>query len=607
MKRFIAILVSLMILVSFAACSTGGELSESETTGTVTQGQTTKAVTTTAATTTTTAETTTKIENPLAEKITINWLVGTYSSHLYEEGRWDEVELEEKFNVDLNMWNILVDSKNMEQVQMMLAAGDVPDYGFYYTTGQYLYEQGLSRTVPLDMIKQHYPSYYKALEKDPLGFHFNKLEDKDEYYALTIFTCLASHTGHVPLWRLDWLQDLGYELDNLVPMDSAVKDEWDNKLFFSTTKFTIDEVKDIMRGFTEDDPDGNGVDDTYGSAFSNTWYDGYMTYLNFGFDKDANHIYKDPVTSDYVPYYAFSPYKESLKFVLEMLDAGYMRRLPGEQAYLNELKQTWATGKTGYMNTLAGGRLLGYTPDVNDYPPASILTIDPEATFVVTDVPGENGKFRPYSTYNWGPYMYPIGINVDDTKLVRLFQLLEYSYFGENWLRYKWGIENVHYTWSGEPLNSPIILTDPTKIPAKYAGKGTTSFGQFGNGNFISDNKVYNSFDAFFVQFIDYWNEQHKGGYKADDLWVRPAKYYANFTMPNDIYKTFTDLKNETQAQINTVHSDFAGKVLSGQIANIDSEWEQYITQIYAAGLDDWVEIWNDDEVKTFEYYSSIK
>ncbi len=608
-KKAIAIVLTFAFLFSFVACAsqTEQEPGNTDVTTTTAAAQTTKATTTAKAETTTKA-TETQIVNPFAEKMEINWLTGIYSSHLYEEGRWDELELEEKFNVDLKLWNVQIDSNNMDQVKMMLAAGDVPDYGFYYTTGRYLYEQGLGRTVPLNLIKQYYPSYYKRLMEDPIGLQHNRVEDKeDEFYGLTSFTCMATHTGHVPIWRLDWLEDLGFRLDNLTPMDSIANDEWDNKLFYSSTRFSIDDVKEILRAFTEDDPDGNGVDDTYGSGFSNTWYDGYISYCMFGYDINGDHFYKDPVTGDYVPFYAYTPYKEVHKYLLEMLDKGYMRWVPGEVSYDKELKAIWATGKTGYMNALSGPRVLGYNADVNEWPPASILAADPQATFVVTPVAGENGKYRPYWTFNWSEsYTYPIGINCSDEKLARIFQIIEYSYFGDDWLRYKWGIEGVHYKWAGEPFNSPIIMSDATKIPAKYAGKGTTAFGHFGNLNFVSDNKVYFSFDAFTIQFIDFWNKYNDEGYYSDKLWIRPDKFYSSFTMTPELFEEFKTLRNDTQTQINTVRNDFTKKIWAGQVANIDSEWEQYIEQIYAAGLDRWVEIWNSDEVKTYQYFNSL-
>ncbi|HBN84172.1 MAG TPA: hypothetical protein DDZ89_10035, partial [Clostridiales bacterium] len=145
MKRIIAILLVGAVVFSFAACTKTEDSQQSDIT-TTTQpqtSQTTKApqVTTTKPPETTTSAQTTVITNPFAEKMEISWLCGTYTSHLYEEGRWDEVELEERFNVELDLWNILIHSGQMEQVEMMLAAGDVPDFGFYYKDGFALYEQ----------------------------------------------------------------------------------------------------------------------------------------------------------------------------------------------------------------------------------------------------------------------------------------------------------------------------------------------------------------------------------------------------------------------------------------------------------------------------------
>jgi putative aldouronate transport system substrate-binding protein len=606
-KVFVAILI-VTLLVSFAACQKQ-ETAPDGTSVTTTAATTTKGVTTAkqAETTTTTAPAKTEIENPFAEKMVITWLTGIYTSHLYEEGRWDELELEEMFNVDIKLWNIMIDSSNMEQVQMMLAAGDAPDYGFYYTTGRYMVENGLGRTVPLSMIQQYYPSYYKQLVADPIGFLHNRVEDKeDEYYGLTSFTCMAHNTGHVPMFRLDWLENLGYQMDNLVPMTSVAYDDMDNVLYFSDTKFSIDELRELMRAFTEDDPDGNGIDDTHGAMYTDTWYDVYTSYGMFGFDQDGNHFYRDPVTGDYVPYYAYTKYKENLQYVTEMLEKGYYVRNPNLEPYLNELKATWATGKTGYMCMLSASRILGYT-DMYEWPPASVCQKDPDAKFVVTPVPGEDGKFRPYWTFNWSEgYTYPIGYNCDDAKLARLFQILEYAYFGENWLRYKWGIEGIHYKWTGEPFASPIVMTPAEQIPPQYAGKNQIGVGHFGNINFVSDNKVYFSFDAFNNQFIDYWNIYNPGGYKSDNLWIRPDKYYSAFTMPDELFDEFKTLRDETSSSINTVHSDFRRKAFAGQISNFDAEWTQYIEQIYAAGLQQWVDIWNRDEVKTYDYFASL-
>jgi hypothetical protein len=597
-KRLFALWMIVVLLFLITACTQSEDQGHQDAT-TTTQAQTsltTKAEVTTTAKQETVTTATTEVENPFAERMTITWLVGDYTSHLYEEGRWDELELEELFNVDLKMWNI--DPINAEQVRMMLAAGDVPDYGNYRISGRYLLENGMGRTIPLRLLQRYYPSYYQLMVDDPLGLSFLKVEDKeDEYYGLALYTPLAYHTFNVALWRLDWLENIGYELEDLVPMESVIRPElFNNKLYFSTTKFPIADVMEIFRAFTEDDPDGNGVDDTYATnSIDVTWM--------FGFSANTSHFYKDPETGDYVPFFAYTLYRDSLQFSMDITQKGYMRSNPGVPE-----QEIWGTGKTGFMRARGSPRILGlgYGGDGDNFPPASILlNVDPDATFVITHAPGEYGKYVPYSLFSWiGDQHYTVG-NITDEKLIRLFRLLEYAYFGENWMRYKFGIENIHYKWYGEPFKSPIIKTDPEKIPAKYAGTGTNIFGQFGNLNFIKDITVYFEYDAFLMQWVDYW-ENH-GGYFNDHLWIRPDKFYSEATMTKEQFDRFKEIQNETNDQITNVRNDFLKKVNEGQIADLNAEWVLYIEQLYANGLDQWVEFWNDDNVKTYQYYKNLR
>jgi hypothetical protein len=598
MKRLLVLLTIAVLLLNFTACtqSEGQQQQDVTVTSQSQVSQTTKAEVTVTAKQETTAAATTVMENPFAERMTITWLVGDYTAHLYEEGRWDELELEELFNVDLKMWNI--DPINAEQVRMMLAAGDVPDYGHYRISGRYLYENGLGRTIPLDLIKQYYPSYYQLMVDDPLGLSFMKVDGKeDEYYGLAMYTPLAYHTFNVALWRLDWLETIGYELENLVAMESVIRPElFNDKLYFSTTKFTIDDVMEIFRAFTEDDPDGNGVDDTYATNNMD------VTWL-FGFTTNVNYFHKDPETGDYVPYFAYTPYRDSLKFMMDIVQKGYMRTNPGVPE-----QEIWATGKTGFMRARGAPRILGlgYGGDGDNYPPASILlNVDPDATFVITPAPGERGKYVPFSPFSWFTEHYTIG-NIPDEKLIRIFQLIEYSYFGENWMRYKFGIENIHYKWYGEPFKSPIIVTDPEKIPAKYAGTGTNVFGQFGNINFIKDLAPYFSYDAFLMQWVPYW-EDHGGYFNDELLWIRPDKFYNEATMTAEQYDRYKEIYDETNPQITAVRNDFTKKINEGQVADLHAEWVLYIEQLYANGLDQWVEFWNDDNVKTYQYYKNLR
>jgi maltose-binding protein MalE len=113
MKRLLIFTLVFALLISFVACA--GRTEDDSSDSTTTQNTTT----------TTKVETTTTIENPFTEHLQLTYLVAFALG--YEEGRWDELELEEKFNIDLKVWTI--DAESSEQCTLMAAAGDWPDTG----------------------------------------------------------------------------------------------------------------------------------------------------------------------------------------------------------------------------------------------------------------------------------------------------------------------------------------------------------------------------------------------------------------------------------------------------------------------------------------------
>jgi hypothetical protein len=592
-------LTVIALLLGMAACSKQ-ESPPAETTPAATTTTAAKVITTAAKQETTTkAPEETTIENPFAEFMEISWLCGTYTSHLYEEGRWDELELEEMFNVDLKLWNILIHSGQMEQVEMMLAAGDVPDFGFYYKDGLYMYDNKLSRTVPEKFIRQYMPSLAKLYDENPLIWEFNKVEGREgEYYGLNMVLDTYIRSDNVPLWNLDWLENLGYVLDELEPCvypNEGFHAKFNGSLYFSNTIFTVDEVTEIFRAFTEDDPDGNGVDDTAAYPESNTWYERTI-YGMFGIDKNNNVFYLDELTGNVVPYYAHSYYRDYLVWLSQMLEKGYVKTLPGLDAAVDELASALSTGKFGFFNMRISRINTNYGNDVGTWPPLTILeNIDPQARFVITPYMGENGGLIPYGyTPAQSNRAFIFGADVSDKKMARILQLYEYSCFGEDWMRYRFGIEGVHYKWSGEPYKSAMIFTPLDKIPKKYAG--SVDMGQFGNTNFHIATGAVMNYEPTFLQWMEYYHSR----YTYDEILLRPYKLYDYSTMPIEVYEEFQKLYQETGSQIFAVRNDFTNRVMKGGVANINAEWSQYLEQLYSAGLEDWIEIWNSDRIITY-------
>lgn len=98
-RKFIAILLSVVVLFCFSACKSENENSSQDTTGTTGAQTTANAVTTTGKTDTTTQDQTTAPTNPFKDKMTITWLRGSHGELDY----WDQAELEQRFNVDLEL------------------------------------------------------------------------------------------------------------------------------------------------------------------------------------------------------------------------------------------------------------------------------------------------------------------------------------------------------------------------------------------------------------------------------------------------------------------------------------------------------------------------
>lgn len=93
--------------------------------------------------------------------------------------------------------------------------------------------------------------------------------------------------GTLPIIRYDWLEKLGLEEPE-----------------------TLDDYYEVLRAFTFDDPDGNGVDDTYGMAIGYTLYDISSLFgaygLARGFAEDAEgKLYSPFATEAAIPVYEF--------------------------------------------------------------------------------------------------------------------------------------------------------------------------------------------------------------------------------------------------------------------------------------------------------------
>ena len=164
-------------------------------------------------------------------------IVNNFVSKLYEE----------KLNIKYETKWLVETGKDGEKLNLAIASNDLPDT-FIADTSMIARLKKADQIQDVTEVYEKYASdnLRKVMEyQDKRGFLGGTIEGK--YYGLPISNDFASFVSIVYI-RADWMK----------------------KLNLSAPK-TLDDLFTIAKAFTEQDPDGNGNNDTYGFGISKTW------------------------------------------------------------------------------------------------------------------------------------------------------------------------------------------------------------------------------------------------------------------------------------------------------------------------------------------------
>ena len=185
-----------------------------------------------------------------AEPLTVSWLGPPFYAGA-REGLWVERMLEDRFNLELKP--IFMDPNGYDRKKpLMIAGGPVPDFIWEANPLglQKSVQHGFIAEVPLELIHRTMPVYYRELtEEAPIAWLYSIVDGRN-YGVPTM-----SRQGAQPkpgIWRMDWLRRLGIEQ----PPE------------------TLEAFEEALRLISTGDPDGNGINDTYGMSgdISNWWW-----------------------------------------------------------------------------------------------------------------------------------------------------------------------------------------------------------------------------------------------------------------------------------------------------------------------------------------------
>ena len=512
----------------------------------------TTAATTTDASGSTTATTAPSQSEPV-EFSYVSWNCGSI-----EEDNWAETKLEEKLNVKIE--TAKVDLSQSQQLDLMLASGEMPDCGWILRGTSEMWDQGIIRTIPKSMIETYAPQYTALLNAEPIGWQMNLSDTPDEYLALTGYQAgNVDSAAFASCYRLDWLENVG-----ITPNGELVQLDDEGRLFLATEPFTQSQFLDIMDKFTNGDPDGNGQNDTYGMTAS---MDHFIEWGGlrgmFGFSDTGAYV-ENGVANNY---YATDMYKDYLKFAASLYANGY---LDPEFAVLDfqQANEKMATGKAGFMGVHFewASQLASYQTRA----PMNIINQNPDAKVVIMPTETQDdgtGGARPYSLSNFN-YTFYVNKDVDDEKLATILKFFDYANFDDEakiYLRY--GEEGTHFEY-----------TDPENNVGPALKEGVTNGGSTGlwvyNANYVADLEVKSlSWDKA---------QQIVQEYCLNDF-QKYLKYPDKLDQFNET--ELSDLNVKYGSSITTLVQEYFYDVVGGE-KDVDATWDEYIQTIESAGYD---------------------
>lgn len=407
-KRIASLLVASTMLVSLAGCSKSD--SENNSTSTPTPTQATTNTTDNTQATTTPEATVDEVVKP--EKITVmvnGTLLDVASGQNEFVARFKEitgVELE-IIQPDHNTY--------YDQVALAFTSNSVPDV---LILGAQQYAAYATEGALWDMTEAWNNSESKASGRiDESYVDANKIDGA--LYGITP----ASGNGCITYVRKDWLDNLGMAVPT-----------------------TYAEYVEMLRAFTEDDPDGNGADDTYGATAAGIigpelpwtnylpelWQNAYPDFY-----QQADGTWVDGFTQDTM--------KEALTRLKDVYSKGYLDMEVATNT-TSACRDKFYSGQTGVFTYWAGKWNLTLEQNVQaNFPEAEVVAIPAIA---------ELGSYVERQVGGWvitsacenpeGVFKYFIETMIDG---------------GDGQMLWTYGVENVHYAVDANGVYSQ--LPDP--------------------------------------------------------------------------------------------------------------------------------------------------
>ena len=300
----------------------------------------------------------------------------------------------------------------------------------------------------IDELLMSKPGQYPYIEKILSSDVYKNITYGDNMHTLIPY--LTSRSGWTIYYRSDWLINVGYYTE--VNGEKVAK-----------TPVTIEEFQEVMKLFTENDPDKNNKNDTYAISPAGNYFYLNPLYHAFGvtpdYDLDSNN------KASYM--YTTQEFRNYLKWINEMYNAGYIDPEFSANAANTADRDKFYNGNVGILITNGEAHVEWVIPGVEKgQGKKNIVTVGKAP--VGTAKLGKEG-FGGFSDWGgwWGGYSiykHYNGNRPDYDKAYACLDLLEYLYSPEGGLLRTYGIQDTHWKYDE---NNEIIPIYPNRIDEK--------------------------------------------------------------------------------------------------------------------------------------------
>ncbi|XEC95937.1 extracellular solute-binding protein [Paenibacillus tarimensis] len=409
-------------------------------------------------------------------------------------------------------------SESKKLLSVMFASGSAPDI-INETNAPFrnnLYEQG--QLLPLDDLLVYMPNYVRLLEEYP---ELRQAGTKSDGKLYEIGRVNEAGPLHVLFIRKDWLEALGLEKPK-----------------------TTEELLEVAVAFARQDPDRNGIDDTYGINMS-YHSEGAVNEL-FGIQQEHSWGLRDGrVVRQWDKELVALAFKKEL-YDRGAIDPGYISDKDGAKA-----KKDFLSGKLGiYVN---------YSMNWFEFTTRDLVALkraSPEAAVEVLEYP-----VSPFGSYTGAidnPIQMTTVFNADTKDPVAAARYVDFilePHVSELLLK---GEEGVH--WVRGDNGCPVI-TDDLKWRTEVGYSGAGAYGLFLSRGTEKCNLVAYQFNPA--------DEMQRQGLElylaARELYLDPAKEYPGLTFGDHVPGLPAPLDEIRTSTLKTITDLYVKAIVSGE------------------------------------------